>query len=247
MAVIKDTGQRSVLPPFGEEHEELRETVSRFVAKEIAPHVDEWEAAREFPRELYGRCAELGFLGLKFPEEYGGQGGDPPARRDLGRGAGPLRRLRRRRRRAQRPRLDRDAADLQLRHRGAEAALAGARESPARRSARSGSPSPAPAPTSPASPPPPSGSTAATSSTAPRPSSPTASAPTSSSAPARRPRRAATAASPSSCSSARCPATRLRGSWRRWAGTPPTPASWRSPTSRCRRRTCSARRTAASS
>ena len=62
-------------PPFGEEHEELRETVSRFVAKEIAPHVDEWEAAREFPRELYGRCAELGFLGLKFPERYGGQGG----------------------------------------------------------------------------------------------------------------------------------------------------------------------------
>jgi acyl-CoA dehydrogenase len=75
MTVIKDTGQRSPLPPFGEEHEELRETVSRFVSKEIAPHVDEWEQAREFPRELYGRCAELGFLGLKFPEEYGGQGG----------------------------------------------------------------------------------------------------------------------------------------------------------------------------
>ena len=75
MSVIKDTGRRSVLPPFGEEHEELRETVGRFVSREIAPHVDEWEAAREFPRELYGRCAELGFLGLKFPEEYGGQGG----------------------------------------------------------------------------------------------------------------------------------------------------------------------------
>src|SRR3954463_10500216 len=75
MTVIKDTGRRAVLPPFGEEHEELRETVSRFVAKEIAPNVDEWEAAREFPRELYGRCAELGFLGLKFPEELGGQGG----------------------------------------------------------------------------------------------------------------------------------------------------------------------------
>jgi acyl-CoA dehydrogenase len=75
MTVIKDTGKRAVLPPFGEEHEELRETVSRFVAKEIAPNVDEWEAAREFPRELYARCAELGFLGLKFPEELGGQGG----------------------------------------------------------------------------------------------------------------------------------------------------------------------------
>ena len=75
MTVIKDTGERAILPPFGEEHEELRETVGRFVAKEIAPNVDEWEEAREFPRELYGRCAELGFLGLKFPEEYGGQGG----------------------------------------------------------------------------------------------------------------------------------------------------------------------------
>ncbi|HEY5709807.1 MAG TPA: acyl-CoA dehydrogenase family protein [Solirubrobacterales bacterium] len=75
MPVIKDTGARAIFPPFGEEHEELRETVTRFVSKEIAPNVDGWEDAREFPRELYGRCAELGFLGLKFPEELGGQGG----------------------------------------------------------------------------------------------------------------------------------------------------------------------------
>jgi acyl-CoA dehydrogenase len=75
MTVVKDSGARATLPPFGEEHEELRQTVARFVAKEIAPNVDEWEAAREFPRELFGRCAELGFLGLKFPEELGGQGG----------------------------------------------------------------------------------------------------------------------------------------------------------------------------
>jgi len=75
MTVVKDSGARAILPPFSEEHEELRETVTRFVEKEIAPHVDEWEAAREFPRELFGRCAELGFLGLKFPEELGGQGG----------------------------------------------------------------------------------------------------------------------------------------------------------------------------
>src|SRR3954463_1488464 len=75
MSVIKDSGKRAILPPFDEEHEGLRETVHRFVASEIAPHVEEWEAAREFPRELYNRCAELGFLGLKFPEAYGGQGG----------------------------------------------------------------------------------------------------------------------------------------------------------------------------
>lgn len=47
----------------------------RFVEKEIAPHVSAWEEERLFPRELYTRCGELGFLGLKFPEEYGGQGG----------------------------------------------------------------------------------------------------------------------------------------------------------------------------
>jgi acyl-CoA dehydrogenase len=76
MTVVKDSGARATLPPFGEEHEELRATVERFVAAEVAPHVDEWERAEEFPRDLYRRCAELGFLGLKFPERYGGQGGD---------------------------------------------------------------------------------------------------------------------------------------------------------------------------
>jgi len=67
MTVVKDSGQRALSPPFTEEHQELRETVRRFVEKEIAPHVMEWEEAREFPRELFNRCAELGFLGLKFP------------------------------------------------------------------------------------------------------------------------------------------------------------------------------------
>jgi acyl-CoA dehydrogenase len=76
VTVIKDTGDRSLLPPFTEEHDELRRSIRRFVRKEIAPHVDEWEEAREFPRELFTRCGELGFLGLKYPEELGGQGGD---------------------------------------------------------------------------------------------------------------------------------------------------------------------------
>jgi acyl-CoA dehydrogenase len=76
VTVIKDTGKRAPIPPFGEEHEELRESVRRFVSKEIAPNVEEWEEAREFPRELFNRCGELGFLGLKFETEYGGQGGD---------------------------------------------------------------------------------------------------------------------------------------------------------------------------
>ncbi len=76
MAVIKDAGERAILPPFTDEHTQLRETIGRWVREEIAPRVDEWEAAREFPRELYLRAAELGFLGLKYPVELGGQGGD---------------------------------------------------------------------------------------------------------------------------------------------------------------------------
>jgi acyl-CoA dehydrogenase len=74
--VIRDSGTRALLPPFTDEHEQLRETIGRWVTNEIAPHVDEWETAREFPRELYNRAGELGFLGLKYPTELGGQGGD---------------------------------------------------------------------------------------------------------------------------------------------------------------------------
>ena len=74
-SVVKDSGARALLPPFTDEHEQLRETIARWVSTEIAPHVDEWDEAGEFPRELYTRAAELGFLGLKYPEELGGQGG----------------------------------------------------------------------------------------------------------------------------------------------------------------------------
>jgi len=67
---------KRLIPPFTEEHEALRSSLRSFVQKEIHPHVHEWEAAQEFPRELFTRMGELGFLGLKYPEEYGGQGGD---------------------------------------------------------------------------------------------------------------------------------------------------------------------------
>jgi len=64
------------IPPFTAEHEELRESIRSFVEREIRPHTPEWEAAEEFPLDLFTRMGELGFLGLKYPEEYGGQGGD---------------------------------------------------------------------------------------------------------------------------------------------------------------------------
>lgn len=62
--------------PFSPEHEELRESIRRFVSTELRPHVREWEDARWFPSDVFTRMGELGFLGLKYPEAYGGQGGD---------------------------------------------------------------------------------------------------------------------------------------------------------------------------
>ncbi|MDO8654681.1 MAG: acyl-CoA dehydrogenase family protein [Undibacterium sp.] len=61
---------------FTAEHEAFRATVKRFVDKELLPHVDAWDEAESFPRALYGRAAELGLLGLGFPEEFGGTTGD---------------------------------------------------------------------------------------------------------------------------------------------------------------------------
>ena len=50
----------------------LSDLVRRFASQEIAPHVAQWDEAGEFPRSLYGRAAELGLLGLGYPEELGG-------------------------------------------------------------------------------------------------------------------------------------------------------------------------------
>jgi acyl-CoA dehydrogenase len=61
---------------LGEEHEQFRDTMRRFVAREIAPHVAEWDEAGEFPREMYRKAAQAGLLGIGFPEEYGGTPAD---------------------------------------------------------------------------------------------------------------------------------------------------------------------------
>jgi acyl-CoA dehydrogenase len=53
-------------------HEDFRKTVREFVENEIAPYVDAWEEAEEFPRELFARMGELGFLGMQYPEDCGG-------------------------------------------------------------------------------------------------------------------------------------------------------------------------------
>src|SRR4051794_31625562 len=60
---------------FTDEHEDLRESMESWVKKELWPHRNEWEETT-WPNEAMRRAGELGFLGLCFPEEYGGQGGD---------------------------------------------------------------------------------------------------------------------------------------------------------------------------
>ncbi len=64
------------LPTLTDEHEMLRRTVRAFVEKEVAPQVDAWEDAGRIPRAFWRRLGELGLLGLEFPAEYGGAGGD---------------------------------------------------------------------------------------------------------------------------------------------------------------------------
>jgi acyl-CoA dehydrogenase len=63
--------------PFGTpERLALRETVRRFVTKDVLPHLDEWERIGELPRSLHRRAADLGLLGIGYPEAAGGSGGD---------------------------------------------------------------------------------------------------------------------------------------------------------------------------
>src|SRR3546814_18501649 len=70
MTAFDDWRARS--PYYDETHEALAQSVRRFVAREIAPNIDRWEAEGELPRELHKKAAEAGLLGLRYPEEYGG-------------------------------------------------------------------------------------------------------------------------------------------------------------------------------
>jgi acyl-CoA dehydrogenase len=59
---------------FNETHAMVRETARRFVEQEVRPHIDEWEEAGGFPREVYGKAGALGLLGIGHPEALGGTG-----------------------------------------------------------------------------------------------------------------------------------------------------------------------------
>ncbi len=59
-------------PYYTAEHAAFRDTVRRFVTREIEPYADVWDEAGEFPRQLYAKAAAIGLLQLGFPEAYGG-------------------------------------------------------------------------------------------------------------------------------------------------------------------------------
>lgn len=61
---------------FGKSHERVRQAVRAFVNKAVKPNIDAWEEAGEFPRDIYKQAAEVGILGIGYPEEYGGTPGD---------------------------------------------------------------------------------------------------------------------------------------------------------------------------
>jgi alkylation response protein AidB-like acyl-CoA dehydrogenase len=59
---------------LNEEQQQVKMSVREFAEGEIAPHVREWDEAQHFPVELLPKLAEQGFMGVIFPEEYGGAG-----------------------------------------------------------------------------------------------------------------------------------------------------------------------------
>ncbi|WP_199252742.1 acyl-CoA dehydrogenase family protein [Chachezhania sediminis] len=61
---------------FTEAHQAFRQSLRAFVARDITPNVEAWEAAGHLPRDLYRKAARMGIQGVLFPEEVGGSAGD---------------------------------------------------------------------------------------------------------------------------------------------------------------------------
>ncbi|MEZ4777026.1 MAG: acyl-CoA dehydrogenase family protein [Bacteroidia bacterium] len=57
---------------FTEEHEMFRQSLRSFLDKEVIPHIDRWEEEEQIPKEVWKKMGDLGFLGLSYPEKYGG-------------------------------------------------------------------------------------------------------------------------------------------------------------------------------
>ena len=61
---------------LSDDHQLLRETVRNFAEKEIAPVAEELDRTKSFPYEIIEQIGELGWMGIAFPEQYGGGGSD---------------------------------------------------------------------------------------------------------------------------------------------------------------------------
>ena len=61
---------------FTEEHKLFRQSFRDFLEKEVRPNIDQWEADGQVPREIYKKFGEMGFMGVTYPEKYGGMGMD---------------------------------------------------------------------------------------------------------------------------------------------------------------------------
>ena len=61
---------------FNQDHDLFRQSVRQFIEKEVVPHAETWEAERRIPISIFKRMGDLGFLGLMYPEEYGGSQAD---------------------------------------------------------------------------------------------------------------------------------------------------------------------------
>jgi len=74
MSLLKGDHMRSLY--FTKDHDMFRNTVRQFVEKEVVPHAEEWEKNQRIPRSIWNRMGGLGFLGISYPDKYGGTGAD---------------------------------------------------------------------------------------------------------------------------------------------------------------------------
>ncbi len=66
----------STSPYFSGEHEQIRDSLRRFIDEQVRPHGDAWETQGMVPREVLRQMGSLGFLGMGYSPEYGGSGLD---------------------------------------------------------------------------------------------------------------------------------------------------------------------------
>lgn len=61
---------------FNEDHQLFRQSMREFLHREVAPHLDDWEAAGEVPKSVFRKMGEMGYFGLALPEQFGGSEAD---------------------------------------------------------------------------------------------------------------------------------------------------------------------------